>query len=76
MCEVRMALADGGRLVAVVQTVRYKKQDGVLVLTRESLGWSLEGESELSLDVPYSRIKSEPFLGGVTIIMYMCVLLK
>ena len=73
MCEVRMALADGGRLVAVVQAVRYKKQDGVLVLTRESLGWSLEGESELSLDVPYSRIKSEPFLGGFTIIICTCV---
>ena len=64
--------------MAVVQAVRYKKQDGVLVLTRESLGWSLEGESELSLDVPYSRIKSEPFFGvyNYYVHMYMCVLLK
>ena len=63
--------------MAVVQAVRYKKQDGVLVLTRESLGWSLEGESELSLDVPYSRIKSEPFLGDFnTINMCVLVLLK
>ena len=51
--------ADGGRLLAVVQAVRYKKQDGVLVLSRDSLGWSQEGESELALDVPLSRIKSK-----------------
>lgn len=49
--------SDGEKVVAVVQAVRYKKQDGVLVLTREGLGWSPDGVSELMLNVPYSRQK-------------------
>lgn len=50
------------RPVAVVQAVRYKKQDGVLVLTKDSLGWSPEGNSELALNVSYTKIKSETII--------------
>ena len=44
----------------VVAEVKYKKQEGALVLTPSRVGWSPEGESQLVVDVLYGKIKGLP----------------
>ena len=46
--------------VLVVAEVKYKKQEGALVLTPSRVGWSPEGESQLVVDVLYGKIKGLP----------------
>lgn len=43
----------------IIGSVKYKKQDGILVLTRSQVAWSPEGSSEVTFNSPYTNIKSK-----------------
>ena len=51
---------SGEQPVLVVAGVKYKRQEGILVLTPSRVGWSPEGESQLAVDVLYGEIKGLP----------------
>ena len=58
-------MSNSEDIVLSLVEVRYKKQDGSLLLTKSRIGWSPEGTSDLVSNTLYSEIKSTVCLGLV-----------
>ena len=59
MLEVYNVVMSEEETQLIIGSVKYKKQDGILVLTQSQVAWSPEGSSEVTFNSPYTNIKSK-----------------